>query len=69
MMARRINSRRGAIVLPILLEDAPIPPLLEGVKYIDLRDKDVARGVKQLSDAIFYQRKKGNIPQMDWFGV
>lgn len=54
MIARRISAKGGAVILPILLEDTPIPALLRDVKYLDLRDRDLARGVKELSKAIFH---------------
>jgi hypothetical protein len=58
MMARRISGKGGAVILPILLEDSTIPALLRDVKYLDLRSGDVARGVKELSAAIFHHAKR-----------
>ena len=58
MMARRISGKGGAVILPILLEDTPIPALLRDVKYLDLRGGDVASGVKELSSAIFHHAKR-----------
>jgi chorismate mutase len=58
MMARRISGKGGAVIIPVLLEDIPIPALLRDVKYLDLRKGDVDRGVKELSDAIFYHAKR-----------
>ena len=60
MMARRISGKGGAVILPILLEDTTVPALLRDVKYLDLRDGDVDRGVKELTAAILHHtnRKK-----------
>lgn len=60
MMARRISGEGGAMILPILLEDASIPPLLRDVKYLDLRGGDVGNGVKELLRAISHHSKRNN---------
>jgi hypothetical protein len=54
IMSRRLSGRGGATILPILLESVEIPALLRDVHYLDLRDKDVSKVVKQLSKAIKY---------------
>jgi len=51
-ISRQISADRGAVILPILLEDAEIPSLLRDVMYLDMRDRDVALGVKKLISAI-----------------
>jgi len=58
MMARRISGKGGAVILPILLEDITVPALLRDVKYLDLRDGDVDRGVQELSAAIFHHKNR-----------
>jgi TIR domain/Domain of unknown function (DUF4062) len=52
MMARRLSGKGGAVILPILLEDVEVPAILKDVKYLDLRNGDVDRGVKELLSAI-----------------
>lgn len=51
-ISRQVSADRGAVVLPILLDDAEIPSLLRDVMYLDMRDGDVALGVKKLISAI-----------------
>jgi hypothetical protein len=51
-ISRQVSVDRGAVILPILLEDAEIPSLLRDVMYLDMRDGDVALGVKKLVSAI-----------------
>lgn len=62
MISRRLSKRGGAVILPILLEDVEVPALLRDVMYLDLRDGDVSRAVKKLSEAIKFhlQDKKSN---------
>lgn len=54
IISRRVSKRGGAIILPILLESVELPALLRDKNYLDLRDKDVSKAVKQLSKAIKY---------------
>lgn len=49
---RQMSGEGGAVILPVLLEDADVPPLLRQFQWLDLRDGDVERGVHQLVDAI-----------------
>jgi hypothetical protein len=51
-ISRQVSGERGAIVLPILLEDAEIPALLRDVMYLDMRAGDVQAGVTKLVAAI-----------------
>jgi len=51
-ISRQVSGNRRAILLPILLEDAEIPPLLRDVMYLDMRDRDVGTGVRKLVDVI-----------------
>ncbi|RCV86942.1 TIR domain-containing protein [Billgrantia montanilacus] len=51
-ISRQVSGDRGAIVLPILLEDAEIPALLRDVMYLDMRAGDVQAGVTKLVAAI-----------------
>jgi len=45
IMSRQLTGDRGAMVLPVLLEDTEVPPLLTNIKYLDLRDGNVKEGV------------------------
>ena len=52
IMSRQIKGDRGAVVLPVLLEDTDIPPLLRNIKYLDLRDGNVKRAATELINTI-----------------
>jgi nucleotide-binding universal stress UspA family protein len=52
VLHRQVSGEGGAVVLPIILEDADVPPLLRQYQWIDLRDGNVEKGVRQLVDAI-----------------
>jgi hypothetical protein len=47
---RRIQNR-GAFILPVLVEDCEIPPLLSHLKYADFRT-DRERGIRDLRNAL-----------------
>jgi hypothetical protein len=49
---RQVSGEGGAVILPVLLEDADVPPLLRQYNWIDLRGGNVENGVGQLVDAI-----------------
>jgi hypothetical protein len=51
-ISRQVSGDRGAIVLPILLDDAEIPALLRDVMYLDMRSGDIQAGVARLVAAI-----------------
>lgn len=52
VMAQRLGRKGGGVVLPVLLEDVEIPPILRDVKYLDLRDGNIERGVLEMVSAI-----------------
>lgn len=53
VMAERLSARgKGPIVIPILLEDVEIPPVLRDVKYIDLRSGGFDQAAVELSIAV-----------------
>lgn len=51
-ISRQVSGDRGAVVLPVLLDDAEIPALLRDVMYLDMRTGDVQAGVTRLVAAI-----------------
>jgi len=57
IISRQLSSDRGAMVLPILLDDTEIPPLLRNVRYLDLRDRDVKARTRELVDTIRHHMK------------
>ena len=53
VMAERLSARgKGPIVIPILLDDVEIPPVLRDVKYIDLRTGSFDEAANELSIAV-----------------
>ncbi|MDD2734812.1 MAG: TIR domain-containing protein [Desulfuromonadaceae bacterium] len=64
IISRQLQADRGAMVLPILLEDTEIPPILRDIRYIDLRDQDVKGRAQELIDAIRHHigtRREGGV--------
>ncbi|MCJ7566943.1 MAG: TIR domain-containing protein [Anaerolineales bacterium] len=57
IILRQLSGDRGAMVLPILLKDTEIPPILRDIRYLDLRDRDVKGKAQELIAAIRYQMK------------
>ena len=54
MIARRLSHIHGPLIIPILLEDVEIPALIRDVKYLDLRDKNLERAIKEFYHAVQY---------------
>ena len=52
IISRQLSGDRGAMVLPILLKETNIPPVLRDIRYLDLRDRDVKGKAKELIDTI-----------------
>ncbi|HEX6374008.1 MAG TPA: toll/interleukin-1 receptor domain-containing protein [Longimicrobium sp.] len=57
IISRQLSGDKGAMVLPILLQDTEIPPVLRDIKYIDLRDGDVRSKSQELAEAIKYHMR------------
>jgi hypothetical protein len=51
---RQASGEGGAEILPILLADAEVPPLLRQFHWVDLRDRDIAKGVQRLVEVIHH---------------
>jgi hypothetical protein len=49
---RQISGEGGPVILPVLLEEAEVPPLLRDIQWLDLRDRKVERAIPQLVNAI-----------------
>ncbi|HEY1329268.1 MAG TPA: TIR domain-containing protein [Casimicrobiaceae bacterium] len=49
---RQLSGEGGAVILPVMLKDADVPPLLRQYQWIDVRDSNVERGVSKLLEAI-----------------
>lgn len=49
---RQVSGERGAVLLPILLEQTEVPPLLRDIQWLDMTDKDVERGISNLVKTI-----------------
>jgi hypothetical protein len=53
VMAERLSAHgKGPIVIPILLDDVDLPPVLRDVKYIDLRSGDLSHAATEFSHAV-----------------
>jgi hypothetical protein len=50
-MSRQVFGKRVRL-LPILLDDTDMPPLLRTIQYLDLRDGDADRAIKLLIDVL-----------------
>lgn len=51
-LQRRLADPQGPVIIPVLLDDSPVPPLLRDVMYLDLRDRDIADGASSLIEAV-----------------
>lgn len=51
-MHRQVSGEGGAVILPVLLADAEVPSLLRQFQWLDLRSRDLAKGIAQLVEAI-----------------
>jgi hypothetical protein len=49
---RQVSGEQGAVLLPVLLESADVPPLLKHIQWLDMTDGDVDQAVKQLVEVI-----------------
>ena len=49
---RQVLGEHGAVLLPVLLEQADVPPLLRQIHWVDMMDRNVDRTVEQLVRAI-----------------
>lgn len=57
---RQVSGEGGAVIVPVLLEDAEVPPLLRDIQWLDLRDKNVGRAIPQLVNVIrHWDEKRG----------
>lgn len=53
---RQVSGERGAVLLPVLLEKADVPPLLRQIHWLNMTDGNVDRGVEGLVSAIRYHK-------------
>jgi TIR domain len=51
-ISRKISHNRGPVIVPVLLEDVDIPPLLRDVLYLDMRGFNTETSVKKLVASI-----------------
>lgn len=49
---RQVSGERGGAILPVLLRDADVPPLLRNMQYVDLRGGNIEKGIVMLTWAI-----------------
>ena len=51
-MQRRLADPQGPVIIPVLLDDSPVPALLRDVVYLDLRDRNIEAGATRLVNAV-----------------
>ena len=49
---RHVSGEGGAVILPILLEPAEVPPLLRDFQWLDMTDGDVGKAAKRILETI-----------------
>jgi len=49
---RQLSGEGGALIIPVLLADADVPPLIRQFQWLDMRDGDIGKGVRRLVDSI-----------------
>jgi hypothetical protein len=61
-MHRQLSSSGGPRILPVLLKQAEVPPLLRDIHWLDMTDGDVDNAVALLLESIrHFSKEKGNI--------
>jgi hypothetical protein len=58
VLHRQVSGEGGAVILPVILKDADVPPLLRQYQWIDLRGGNVEKGVSELVEAIHHWSSK-----------
>lgn len=49
---RQVSGEGGAVILPVILEEADVPPLLRQFQWIDLQDGNIEKGIEELIGAV-----------------
>ena len=57
---RQVSGEGGAVILPVALKDADVPPLLRQFQWLDVRGGNIEKGVGQLVDAIRHWSAKSS---------
>lgn len=58
---RQVSGEGGAVILPVILEDADVPPLLRQFQWVDLRSGNIEKGIGQLVEAIRHWSAKRSV--------
>lgn len=59
-LTRQVSGEGGAVLLPVLLEDVELPPLLRSVAYLDLRDRNTERATRLLANTIHQRWRRAH---------
>lgn len=51
-------SEKNMFIIPVLLADADVPPLLRSIQWLDMRDRNVDVAVKRLAEVIEHHAKR-----------
>lgn len=54
----QVSGEGGAVILPVTIEDADVPPLLRNFQWLDVRSGNIEKGVEQLVDKIHHLSAK-----------
>jgi hypothetical protein len=63
---RQVSGEGGAVILPVILEDADVPPLLRQYQWLDLRDDNLENGVSKLVEAIHHWSTKRSAREIEY---
>ncbi len=61
---RQVSGEHGAVLLPVLLERAEVPPLLRQIKWLNMTDGNVAHAVNELVDLVRHYSRPKHISQI-----
>lgn len=59
---RQVLGEQGAVVIPVLLEPADVPPLLRSIQWLDLTNGDVSLAVEQLVETMHHYDDRFRAP-------
>jgi hypothetical protein len=62
---RQVSGEQSAVLLPILLERADVPPLLRQIQWLDMTDGNITRAVNELVDLVRLYSRPKPIAQID----
>ena len=58
---RQVSGEHGAILLPVLLEEADVPPLLRQIHWLDMTDGNIDRAIELLVNVIRHYERPASV--------